>query len=60
MCSAMILFSEQMDSPTFRVLATGLLLILILNAIVNAVYTIRGVARGQVLIVREDPRLKKQ
>jgi hypothetical protein len=60
MCSALVLFSEQMDSPTFRVLATGLLLMLIINAIINAAFTVRGVARGQVLIVRDDPRLKKQ
>lgn len=49
-----------MDSPTFRVLAAGLLLILIINALTNAVYTGRGIARRQVLFLKEDPRLKKQ
>jgi hypothetical protein len=60
MCTALILFAEQMDSPAFRVLATGLLLILIISAVANLYFTVRGVIRGQVLVVRDDPRLKKQ
>ena len=60
MNSALFLFSEEMDSPIFRVLATGLLIILILSYIFNILFTIRGIARGQVLIVREDYRLKKK
>ena len=60
MNSALIFLSEEMDSPTFRVLATGLLFILILSALINLGFTIRGIARGQVLDIREDPRLKKK
>ena len=60
MCSALTLFSEQMDSPTFRVLSTGLLIILVLNVIVNFGFTVRAIAKREVLIVKEDPRLKKK
>jgi tellurite resistance protein TehA-like permease len=60
MNSAMIFFSQEMDSPTWRVLATGLLFILIISALANLAFTIRGVARGQVLVVRDDPRQKKE
>jgi hypothetical protein len=60
MCSALTLFSEEMDSPTFRVLTTGLLIILVLNVIVNFGFTVRAIAKREVLIVKEDPRLKKK
>jgi cell division protein FtsL len=59
MCSALILFSEQMDSPAFRVTATGLLIFLVLNALVNAVFTVQAIYHRRVLIVQQDPRLKK-
>ena len=60
MCSALTLFSEEMDSPTFRVLTTGLLIFLVLNLIVNFGFTVRAIAKREVLIVKEDPRLKKK
>ena len=59
MNSAMILFSEQFDSPAFRVIATGLLIILSIITIGNAFYTVMRTVQGKILIVREDPRLKK-
>jgi tellurite resistance protein TehA-like permease len=60
MCSALTLFSEQMDSTAFRVLATGLLIVLVVNVIVNFGFTVRAIARREVLILKEDPRLKKK
>ena len=60
MCSALTLFSEQMDSPTFRVLSTGLLIILVINVIVNLAFTVRAIAKREVLVVKDDPRLKKK
>jgi hypothetical protein len=60
MCSALILFSEHLDSPAFRVLSTGLLILLVINVIVNLGFTVRAVVTRQVLILREDPRRKKQ
>ena len=60
MNSALILFSEAMDSPTFRVLATMWLIVLVLNTIINFGFTIRAVANRQVLVVKEDPRAKKK
>ena len=56
----MTLFSEQMDSPTFRVLSTGLLIILVINVIVNLAFTVRAIAKREVLVVKDDPRLKKK
>ena len=60
MCSALTLFSEQMDSPTFRVLSTILLIVLVLNVIVNLGFTVRAIAKREVMIVRDDPRSKKK
>lgn len=60
MNTALVLFSEQFDSPAFRVLATGLLILLTINLLLNAFYTIRGIARRQILILKDDPRQKKE
>jgi tellurite resistance protein TehA-like permease len=58
--TALTLFAEEFDSPAFRVLSAGLLILLTMNAIVNAAYTIRAIAKRQILIVREDTRKKKE
>ena len=60
MNSALTLFSVSLDSPTFRVLSTVLLIVLVLNVFINLGLTIRAVAKREVLIVKEDPRLKKK
>jgi hypothetical protein len=60
MCSALTLFSSYLDSPAFRVLSTGLLILLVLNVIVNFGFTVRAVVKRRVLILREDPRMKKK
>ena len=60
MCSAMLLFSREMDSPTFRVLFTGLMLLLTIDVIINLIYTAHAVWIRRILIVKEDPRLKKK
>ena len=60
MNSVLTLFSMSLDSPTFRVLSTVLLTVLVLNVVVNFGFTMRAIAKREVLIVKEDPRLKKQ
>lgn len=59
MCTAMLLFSKEMDSPTFRVLFTILMLVLTVDVIVNVLYTVHAIWHRKALIVKEDPRLKK-
>jgi tellurite resistance protein TehA-like permease len=56
--SALTLLSEEMNSPTFRVCSTGLFILLSLNLLINLGFTVRGVVRGDVLVVRENPRHK--
>jgi tellurite resistance protein TehA-like permease len=56
--SALTLLSEEMNSPAFRVLSTGLFILLSCNLLINLGFTVRGVVRGDVLVVREDPRRK--
>jgi tellurite resistance protein TehA-like permease len=47
--TAFISFAESMDSPTFRVLATGLLLLLVIDYLINWAFTIRDIAQGKLL-----------
>ena len=60
MNSALTLFSVSLDSPTFRVLSTVLLIVLVVNLIVNLGFTVRAIAKREVLILKKDPRLKKK
>ena len=58
--TATSLFSEEMDSPAFRVITAGLIIILVAVFLMNTVFTAKGIWKGQLLIVREDPRVKKK
>ena len=56
-CTALLELSIVMDSPTFRVLTAGLLVILVVLLLLNFVMTAIGIAKGQLLIVREPPKV---
>ena len=53
------LLSIEMDSPAFRVLTTMFIIILVGFFLMNTVFTGMGIAKGELLIVREDPRVRK-
>ena len=56
MATAFLSLSITMDSPTFRVLCTGLFLILLIGYFINWGFTIWYSFRGDLLIKRvEDP-----
>lgn len=59
-CTAWLELSIVMDSPTFRTLTAIFLVILVVLLLVNFVFIGMGLAKGQVLIVRDDPRVKHQ
>lgn len=54
------LFATEMDSPFFRVITVILLLGLITVFFVNVTFTVRKIWKGQLLIVREDWRVKEE
>lgn len=58
--SCLTLLSTELDSPAFRVLSAGFLVLLVLGLLLNAAWTGRGVWRGDVLVVRVDPRKAKK
>lgn len=53
-------FSIEMDSPAFRTVTAGLLIILVIMFFVNLGFTIFEIARGRQLMVKEDPRVPKE
>lgn len=53
-------FGIQLNSPTFNVLNTALVLIMVTMFFVNLAFTTLKVAKGELLIVKEDPRTKKE
>lgn len=57
--SACTLFSIAMDSPAWRTINTGLVIILVLLYLVNVAFAMMKVVKGELLIVREDPRQQK-
>lgn len=54
------LFALDMDSPAWRVLTSGMIIILLAVFLLNVVQTLLRISQGKLLIVREDPRVKKQ
>jgi tellurite resistance protein TehA-like permease len=59
-CTAWRELSIVMDSPTFRALTAIFLVILVILLLVNFVFIGIGLAKGQLLIVRDDPRVKHE
>lgn len=58
--TSMSSFSIDMDSPAFRVIFAIMLIILVIVFLVNLAFVGTKIWTGQLLIVREDPRVKKQ
>ncbi|KAF1989368.1 hypothetical protein K402DRAFT_390945 [Aulographum hederae CBS 113979] len=58
MCTSFLLLGTEMDSPTFRVLATGLFLLLLVDYFVCWGFTIKGVWRGELLDGRSEEQKK--
>lgn len=55
-----LLLSIEMNSPAFRVVTAALVILLVLFFFVNLFFTIWKVAKGELLIVRDDPRQEKE
>ncbi|KAI9692746.1 MAG: hypothetical protein M1820_009389 [Bogoriella megaspora] len=55
-----ILFGIEMDSPFFKVITGILLVFLVLVFFINLAFTVWNVFKGNLLIVRDDPRVKQQ
>lgn len=50
MNTAMLVYAVEMDSPAWRVLTAGLLVLLVVNYLVNCGYTIYNVMWGTLLV----------
>lgn len=48
-----------MDSPAFRVITAAMIIILVVVFLMNLAFTLTWITQGKLLIVREDPRVKK-
>lgn len=59
-CTASLELSVVMDSLAFRVLTAIFLVILVVLLLVNFFFIGLGMAKGQLLIIRDDPRIKDQ
>jgi tellurite resistance protein TehA-like permease len=60
LATSTLLLSTELDSPFFRVITAILVVFLVLVFLVNVVFTLWGCFKGQLLIVRDDPRCKGQ
>lgn len=54
------LFAIEMDSPAWRVITAMLIIILTIIFFINLAFTVVKVSKGELLIVREDWRVKKR
>jgi tellurite resistance protein TehA-like permease len=57
--TSFLLMSIEMDSPTFRVVTTALAILLILVFLLNTAFTFLRVAKGELLVVRQNPRARR-
>ncbi|KAK3704987.1 hypothetical protein LTR37_013504 [Vermiconidia calcicola] len=58
--TSFLTFSIQMDSPAYRVITVTMIIILVIIYLVNLGFTLTRIWQGQLLIVREDWRVKKE
>ena len=58
--SSFILFAIEMDSSVYRVVSATMIVLLLLVFLVNIVFTVRRIYHGQLLVVREDWRVKRR
>jgi len=49
-----------LNSPAFRVITAAMIVVLTIVFLANLVFTLIWIAQGKLLIVREDPRVKKK
>lgn len=54
------LFAIEMDSAAWRVITSILIITLAITYFVNLTFTIIKISKGELLIIREDPRVKKK
>ncbi|KAK5042862.1 hypothetical protein LTR84_012435 [Exophiala bonariae] len=59
LATSFLYFSMEMDSPFFRTMMTILLLFMISVFFLNLAFTAWKISQGQILVVREDPRMKQ-
>lgn len=57
--TSMSLFALEMDSTAFRVVTAGMIIVLAIVFLVNLHFTVVAISKGELLITREDPRVKK-
>jgi tellurite resistance protein TehA-like permease len=60
LATSTLVFGAEMDSPFFRVITAILTLFLVIVFFINIFFSVWKTFRGELLIVREDPRVKKQ
>jgi len=53
------LFAISMDSPAWRGITAALIVVLVIVFLVNLAFTLAWIMQGKLLVVREDPRVKK-
>lgn len=58
--TAWLQFSIEMDSPAWRTLTAAGIIILVILFLVNAGFTILKVAKGELLIVLQNPRVQQK
>lgn len=59
LATSLLMFSMEMNSPFFRTMTTIFLLFMITVFFINLAFTAWKIFKGQILVVREDPRAKK-
>jgi len=57
--TSMIYFSIEMNGPTWKVLVCILIIVMVILFFVNLAFTTMGVAKGEILIKKENPRVEK-
>ncbi|OQU98840.1 hypothetical protein CLAIMM_04564 isoform 1 [Cladophialophora immunda] len=57
--TATLLLGTELDSAFFKIVTVIQLIFLILVFFINAAFTLLKICRGELLVVREDPRLKQ-
>ncbi|KAK3057512.1 hypothetical protein LTR09_001696 [Extremus antarcticus] len=60
LATSFLLFSIEMDSPAYRVITCIFIVVLVILFLVNIWFTVLRIWQGQLLIVREDWRVKQQ
>jgi tellurite resistance protein TehA-like permease len=54
--TSFLLFSTELDSPAFRAITTGMVILLVVVFVLNLAFACWKISRGELLIVRRNPR----